>query len=90
MDKTTKKCIVWAVVCFFVAAGIQMLWPLFITSGGDSSWDPNLFSGVLQPLLSLLQGAAMSIGGALVGAAVVIHWLTSRASVTKGASSHLS
>lgn len=88
MDKTTKKCIVWAIVCFVIAAGIQSLWPLYINSNIDDPWVPNLLSGVVQPLLSLLQGAAMSIGGALVGAAVVVHWLTSRASVKKGPSIH--
>lgn len=83
MDKTTKKCIVWAIVCFLIAAGVQLLWPLYITSAGEAQWVPGLLSGVVHPLLSFLQGAAMSIGGALVGAAVVVHWLTSRASVKK-------
>lgn len=86
MDKTAKKSIVWAVVCFVVAAVIHMVWPLFITGGVDFPWEVNVFSGVVQPFLSILQGILVSLGGALVGAAVVINWLTSRVSVTKGAS----
>ncbi len=87
MDKTAKKCIVWAVICFVVAAAIHMIWPIFITGGVDFPWEANVFSGVVQPFLSILQGILVSLGGALVGAAVVVNWLTSRVSVTKGASS---
>lgn len=84
MDKTVKKCVTWSVICFALATVLYMIWPLFLTSTtGDAPWEPNLFSGVVQPVLSISQNVLISIGGALVGAAVVIHWLTSRASVNK-------
>lgn len=86
MDKTAKKCIVWGGVCFVVAAVIHIIWPIFITRGVDFPWGANVVSGVVQPFLSILQGILVSLGGALVGAAVVVNWLTSRVSVTKGAS----
>lgn len=89
MDRTAKKCIAWAVVCFTVATVIHMIWPLFISAGGDYSRDLNFLSGAAQSLLSVLQGVLVSVGGALVGAAVVVNWLTSRISVTKGPSSQL-
>lgn len=85
MDKTAKKCTVWAVVCFVMAAAIHMIWPVFITARDGFPWEGSAFSGVVQPFLSVFQGILVSLGGALVGAAVVVNWLTTRVSVTKGA-----
>jgi len=90
MDTTTRKCIIWAVACFVIAAGLYMIWPIFVASESDPPGGSNFFFGIVQPVLSFIQGVLVSIGGALVGAAVVVHWLTSRVSVTKGPLNQLS
>jgi len=42
----------------------------------------NFFFGIVEPILAFIQGVFFAIGGAFVGAAVVVNWLASRASAT--------
>jgi len=86
MDKTAKKCIVWAIVCFIVAAIIHPILPLSVASMGGEPVEFNFFFGIVEPILAFIQGVFFAIGGAFVGAAVVVNWLASRASV---ATTHL-
>lgn len=76
MNKTVRKCVVWAGGLFLLGA-IAIVWlPSLYAAIADHS-GPTAQAGlnVLDVLLTLIRSSLFPIGAALVGAAVVIQAL---------------
>lgn len=84
MNKTARKCIWSAAGCFAAAALFMVLYPAVFRALGFDRPPENTFAvETAQVLATMIQWSLFPTGAALIGAAVVINWLTSNASIAK-------